>query len=123
MFLIVIGSLIAGFLNPLDPFRLFRVFVVVVVTAFALISLMFLLMVRVTDPCFPARCSRGAQHRALFPEQPSTRSRVPRLDAGHRGGGPAFTYAVHALKCLLLKNTGFGAIGSTFSCPSSRRSR
>jgi ABC-2 type transport system permease protein len=22
-----------------------------------------------------------------------------------------FTYAVHAFKCLLLKNTGFGAIG------------
>src|SRR5262249_46244498 len=53
MFLLVIGSFIAGIPNPLDPMRLIRLFTVVVVTAFALISLMFLLMVRVTDPLMP----------------------------------------------------------------------
>src|SRR5262249_32662209 len=53
MFLVVIGSLIAGVPDPFDPMRLIRLFVVVVVTAFALISLMFLLMVRVSDPLLP----------------------------------------------------------------------
>src|SRR5436853_454271 len=53
MFLIVIGSVIAGIPNPFDPLRLLRLFVVIVVTAFALISLMFLMMVRVSDPLTP----------------------------------------------------------------------
>src|SRR5438105_6077269 len=53
MFLMIIGSVIAGIPSPFDPFRLMRLFVVIVVTAFALISLMFLLMVRVTDPLLP----------------------------------------------------------------------
>jgi len=53
MFLMVVGSFIAGIPSPLDPLRLLRLFVVVVVTSFSLISLMFLLMVRVTDPLLP----------------------------------------------------------------------
>src|SRR5947209_4902054 len=53
MFLMIIGSLIAGIPNPFDIMRLIRLIVVIVVTAFALISLMFLLMVRVTDPLLP----------------------------------------------------------------------
>src|SRR6266540_727825 len=36
MFLVIIGSLIAGVPSPLDPLRLLRLFVVVVVTAFSL---------------------------------------------------------------------------------------
>src|SRR5207237_430248 len=47
MFLILVGSVIAGVPNPFEPLRLLRLFVVVVVTAVALISLMFLLLVRV----------------------------------------------------------------------------
>ena len=110
MFLIVIGSLIAGIPNPLDPFRLFRLFVVVVITAFALISLMFLLMVRVTDPLLP-RAMFGVLNTvlyfpsgAVYPQQgfPAWMQVIAAMDP--------FTYAVHALKCLLLKNTGFGAI-------------
>jgi len=46
----VIGSIIAGVPNPLDPMRLLRLVSVISITAFALISMMFLLMVRVTDP-------------------------------------------------------------------------
>ena len=87
MFLMVIGSFIAGIPNPLDPMRLFRLFVVVVVTSFALISLMFLLMVRVTDPLLPARDVRRAEHGALLPERRRVSAAgVPRLDAGDRGG-------------------------------------
>ena len=110
MFLIVIGSLIAGIPNPLDPLRLFRLFVVVVITAFALISLMFLLMVRVTDPLLP-RAMFGVLNTvlyfpsgAVYPQQgfPGWMQALAAADP--------FTYSVHALKCLLLKNTGFGAI-------------
>jgi ABC-2 type transport system permease protein len=111
MFLIVIGSFIAGIPNPLDPLRLLKVFVVVVTTAFALISLMFLLMVRVTDPLLP-RAMFGVLNTvlyfpsgAVYPQQgfPAWMQVIAVVDP--------FTYAVHALKCLLLKNTGFGAIG------------
>jgi ABC-2 type transport system permease protein len=111
MFLMVVGSFIAGIPNPLDPLRLFRLFVVVVVTAFALISLMFLLMVRVTDPLLP-RAMFGVLNTvlyfpsgAVYPQQgfPGWLQAIAVVDP--------FTYAVHAFKCLLLKNTGFEAIG------------
>src|SRR5678816_238885 len=65
MFLIIIGSLIAGIPNAFDPMRLLRLFVVVVVTAFALISLMFLLMVRVSDPMLP-RAVFGVLNTVLY---------------------------------------------------------
>jgi ABC-2 type transport system permease protein len=110
MFLILIGSLIAGIPNAFDPMRLLRLFVVVVVTAFALISLMFLLMVRVTDPLLP-RAVFGVLNTvlyfpsgAVYPQQgfPGWMQVIAVADP--------FTYAVHALKSLLLKNTGFAAI-------------
>ena len=61
----IIGSLIAGIPNPLDPLRLLRLFVVICVTAFALISMMFLLMVRVTDPLMP-RAMFGVLNTLLY---------------------------------------------------------
>src|SRR5215470_11199306 len=110
MFLCLIGSLIAGVPDPFDLFRLFRLFVVVVVTAFALISLMFLLMVRVSDPLLP-RAMFGVLNTvlyfpsgAVYPQQgfPGWMQVIAVSDP--------FTYAVHAFKSLLLKNTGFEAI-------------
>jgi ABC-2 type transport system permease protein len=110
MFLMVVGSFIAGIPNPLDPLRLLRLLVVVVVTSFALISLMFLLMVRVTDPLLP-RAMFGVLNTvlyfpsgAVYPQQgfPGWMQVIAVADP--------FTYAVHAFKSLLLKNTGFGAI-------------
>jgi ABC-type multidrug transport system permease subunit len=110
MVLMVIGSFIAGIPNPLDPVRLARLFVVVVVTAFALISLMFLLMVRVTDPLLP-RAIFGVLNTvlyfpsgAVYPQQgfPGWMRLIAVVDP--------FTYAVHAFKNLLLKNTGLGAV-------------
>ena len=110
MFLMIIGSLIAGIPNPFDPMRLLRLFVVIVVTAFALISLMFLLMVRVTDPLLP-RAVFGVLNTllyfpsgAVYPQQgfPGWMQVIAVADP--------FTYAVHAFKSLLLKNTGFEAI-------------
>jgi ABC-2 type transport system permease protein len=110
MFLLVIGSFIAGIPHPLDPLRLARLFLVVVVTSFALISLMFLLMVRVTDPLLP-RAVFGVLNTllyfpsgAVYPQQgfPAWMQVIAVADP--------FTYAVHAFKCLLLKNTGLDAI-------------
>src|SRR2546426_8407995 len=112
MFLILVGSVIAGVPNPFDPMRLVRLFVVVCVTSFALISLMFLLMVRVSDPLLP-RAVFGILNTvlyfpsgAVYPQQgfPGWMQVIAIADP--------FTYAVHAFKSLLLKNTGFAAIGA-----------
>jgi ABC-2 type transport system permease protein len=112
MFLMMIGSVIAGIPSPFDPMRLLRMFIVIVVTSFALISLMFLLMVRVSDPLVP-RAVFGVLNTllyfpsgAVYPQQgfPGWMQVIAVADP--------FTYAVHAFKCLLLKNTGFGAIAS-----------
>jgi ABC-2 type transport system permease protein len=109
--LMFIGSVIAGVPNPLDPVRALRVLVVIALTAFALISLMFLLMVRVTDPLMP-RAMFGLLNTvlyfpsgAVYPQQgfPAWMQAIAAVDP--------FTYAVHAFKSLMLKNTGFGAIG------------
>jgi ABC-2 type transport system permease protein len=108
--LMTIGSLIAGIPDPFAPMRLLRLFVVIVVTAFALISLMFLVMVRVNDPLVP-RAIFGVLNTvlyfpsgAVYPQQgfPAWMQVIAAADP--------FTYAVHALKSLLLKDTGFAAI-------------
>ena len=107
----LIGSLIAGIPNPLDPLRTLRVLCVIVMTSFALISMMFLLMVRVNDPLMP-RAIFGVLNTllyfpsgAVYPQQgfPAWMQAIAVVDP--------FTYAVHAFKSLLLKNTGFAAIG------------
>jgi ABC-2 type transport system permease protein len=108
--IMIIGSLIAGIPHPLDPLRLFRLTLVIVVTAFALISMMFLIMVRVSDPLMP-RAIFGILNTllyfpsgAVYPQQgfPGWMQAIAIVDP--------FTYAVHAFKSLLLKNTGFEAI-------------
>jgi len=108
--LMTLGALVAGIPNPFEPMRMFRVFVVIVTTSFCLISLMFLLMVRVTDPLMP-RAMFGVLNTvlyfpsgAVYPQQgfPGWMQAIAAVDP--------FTYAVHAFKSLLLKNTGFEAI-------------
>ncbi len=108
--LMTIGSLIAGVPNPFDPMRLLRLFVVINITALALVSMMFLIMVRVSDPLMP-RAIFGVLNTllyfpsgAVYPQQafPGWMKVIAVMDP--------FTYAVHAFKSLLLKNTGFGAI-------------
>jgi ABC-2 type transport system permease protein len=108
--IMLIGSVIAGVPNPFDPLRVMRLLVVIVVTAFALISMMFLLMVRVSDPLMP-RMIFGVLNTvlyfpsgAVYPRQgfPGWMQAIATVDP--------FTYAVHAFKSLLLKNTGMEAI-------------
>jgi len=110
IFITVIGSLIAGVPNPLDPMRMLRMFVVIAVTSFALVSLMFFLMARMNDPMLP-RAMFGVLNTvlyfpsgAVYPQQgfPAWMQVIAKVDP--------FTYAVHAFKSLLLKNTGWEAI-------------
>jgi len=109
-FITIIGSLIAGVPNPFDPMRTLRMFVVITVTAFALVSLMFFLMARMNDPMLP-RAMFGVLNTvlyfpsgAVYPQQgfPGWMQVIAKIDP--------FTYAVHAFKSLLLKNTGWEAI-------------
>jgi ABC-2 type transport system permease protein len=113
--LTTIGSIIAGIPNPLDPFRLAKLLVVIVAAALALISMMFLLMVRVSDPLVP-RATFGVLNTLLyFPSGavypingfPQWMKVISSVDP--------FTYAVHAFKELLLKNSGMGAIAFDLS--------
>jgi ABC-2 type transport system permease protein len=109
--LMLVGSVIAGIPDPFAPLRLLKLALVITVTALALVSLMFLLMVRVNDPLVP-RAIFGVLNTVLY---------FPSGAVYPQEGFPAwlraiavvdpFTYAVHALKSLLLKNTGIGAIG------------
>jgi ABC-2 type transport system permease protein len=105
-----VGSIVAGIPSPLDPMRLLRMFLVITVTSFALISMMFLIMVRINDPLMP-RAIFGVLNTllyfpsgAVYPQQgfPAWMRAIAVADP--------FTYAVHAFKSLLLKNTGFTAI-------------
>lgn len=116
--LMTLGSLIAGIANPFDPLRLLRLFVVIVVTSVSLMSMMFLIMVRMNDPLMP-RAMFGVLNTllyfpsgAVYPQQafPDWMRVIAAVDP--------FTYSVHALKCLLLKNTDFSAIlpDLTFLC-------
>jgi len=106
----IIGGLIAGIERLWDPVRLLYLALVIVVTALCMISFMFLLMVRVTDPLVP-RAIFGVLNTLLF---------FPSGAIYPTEGFPfwlrwisivdPFRYAVHALKNLLLKNTGFAGI-------------
>jgi len=108
--LMIVGSVIAGIPDPFAPLRLLRLLLVIIVTAFALISFMFLMMVRVNDPLVP-RATFGVLNTllyfpsgAVYPQQgfPQWMQAIAAVDP--------FTYAVHAFKSLLLKNTGLDAI-------------
>jgi len=105
-----IGGLIAGIERIWDPVRLVYLVIVLGVTALAMISFMFLLMVRVDNPLVP-RAIFGVLNTllyfpsgAIYPTEgfPVWLRWISVIDP--------FTYAVHALKNLLLKNTGIEGI-------------
>jgi ABC-2 type transport system permease protein len=108
----IIGGLIAGIEHLWDPVRLIYLGIVLGCTSLAMISFMFLVMVRVNDPLVP-RAIFGVLNTLLF---------FPSGAIYPIEGFPVwlrwisyvdpFTYAVHALKSLLLKNSGLTAIYS-----------
>ena len=105
-----LGSVIAGIPHPLDPVRLMKLLLLIVVTALALISMMFLFMVRVSDPLVPRAIFGVLNTLLFFPSGavypingfPNWMKVIAKVDP--------FTYAVHAFKALLLKNTPLVAI-------------
>jgi ABC-2 type transport system permease protein len=106
----IIGGLIAGISRLWDPVRLIYLAIVLTTTSVAMISFMFLLMVRVSDPLVP-RAMFGVLNTllyfpsgAIYPIEgfPVWLRWISYIDP--------FTYAVHALKALLLKDAGFHAI-------------
>lgn len=110
MCLVIIGGLIAGIERIWDPVRLIYLALVVLVASIAMISLMFLVMVRVDDPLVP-RAIFGVLNMLLFfpsgavyPTEafPSWLRWISVIDP--------FTYTVHALRNLTVKDTGFAGI-------------
>ena len=108
--LMIVGSLIAGVPNAFAPLKLLRLLAVIVATSVALVSMMFLLMVRMSNPLM-ARAMFGVLNTllyfpsgAVYPQEafPSWLRAMAVVDP--------FTYPVHALKSVLLKDTGFAAI-------------
>jgi ABC-2 type transport system permease protein len=110
MSLVIIGGLIAGIPRLWDPVRLFYLSIVVLIASIAMISLMFLVMVRVDDPLVP-RAIFGVLNMLLFfpsgavyPTEafPPWLRWISVIDP--------FTYTVHAVRNLTVKNTGFEGI-------------
>src|SRR5438874_5095233 len=108
--LTTVGSLIAGIPHPFEPARFARLLLAIVATSLALISMMFLLVVRITDPLVP-RAIFGVLNTLLFFPSGAIYpvSAFPRWMKAIAVVDP-FTYAVHAFKSLLLKDTGLVAI-------------
>jgi ABC-2 type transport system permease protein len=105
-----IGGLIAGIPRLWDPVRLFYLIIVVGIASLTMISFMFLVMVRVDDPLVP-RAVFGVLNTLLF---------FPSGAIYPTNGFPfwlrwisvidPFTYTVHALRNLLLRNSGIEGI-------------
>jgi ABC-2 type transport system permease protein len=108
----IIGGLIAGIDRLWDPVRLVYLELVLASTSLAMISFMFLVMVRVTDPLVP-RAIFGVLNTLLFFPSGAIYP-IEGFPVWLRGISyiDPFTYAVHALKALLLKNAGLAGIYS-----------
>jgi ABC-2 type transport system permease protein len=110
--LTVIGSLLAGLGVMFHPEAVLQLALLIVATSIAFNGMMFLLMVRVDDPLVP-RAMFGVLNTLLFfpsgaiyPIEafPKWLRAIAIVDP--------FTYAVHGLKAILVKDGGFAAIRS-----------
>jgi ABC-2 type transport system permease protein len=108
--LTVIGSLMAGLGIIFHPEALFNLFLLILGTSIAFNGMMFLMMVRVDDPLVP-RAMFGVLNTLLFfPSGAiSPVSAFPKWLQWIAFVDP-FTYAVHGLKSILLKDGGFVSI-------------
>jgi ABC-2 type transport system permease protein len=107
---LVLGAIVAGVPNFFEPVRLVELTMMVVLTSIALIGLMFFIMVRISDPLVP-RAIFGVLNTLLF---------FPSGAVYPIAGFPSwlrvmsqcdpFTYAVHGLRSLLLKDAGITAV-------------
>jgi ABC-2 type transport system permease protein len=110
--LTVIGSLLAGLGVIFHPAAVVQLALLIVATSIAFNGMMFLLMVRIDDPLVP-RAMFGVLNTLLFfpsgaiyPIEafPPWLRAIAIVDP--------FTYAVHGMQAILIKDGGFAAIGS-----------
>jgi ABC-2 type transport system permease protein len=108
--LTVIGSLMAGLGVIFHPIQDLELLCVIVVTSIAFNGMMFLMMVRVDDPLVP-RAMFGVLNTLLFFPSGAIYpiSAFPKWLRAIAVVDP-FTYAIHGLKAVLLKDGGFAAI-------------
>jgi ABC-2 type transport system permease protein len=108
--LTVIGSLMAGLGTIFHPVQDLELLCIILVTSIAFNGMMFLMMVRVDDPLVP-RAMFGVLNTLLFFPSgaiypitafPPWLRAIATVDP--------FTYAIHGLKAVLLKDGGFAAI-------------
>jgi ABC-2 type transport system permease protein len=108
--LTVIGSLTAGLGVIFNPMADLDLLLLIIATSIAFNGMMFLLMVRVDDPLVP-RAMFGVLNTLLF--YPSGAmypiAAFPKWLQAMAVVDP-FTYAIHGLKAILLKDGGFEAI-------------
>ena len=105
-----IGGLLAGIPRLWEPMRLFYLIVVLLVTSLTMISFMFLLMVRVSDPLVPRAIFGVLNTLLFFPSGAIYPTAGFPLWLRWISAVDPFTFAVDALKKLLLKDTGFAGI-------------
>jgi len=99
----------------LNLLRLAKLLLVIIAASLAFISMMFLMMVRISDPLVPRAIFGVLNTLLFFPSGaiypinafPPWMRVITAIDP--------FTYAVHAFKSLLLKNTGILAISGDLS--------
>ena len=106
----VIGSLLAGLGTAFHPATFLLLLLLILVTSLAFNTMMFLLMVRVEDPLVP-RAIFGILNTLLFFPSGSIYP-IKAFPGWLRAIAivDPFSYAVHALKALLLKEAGLTAI-------------
>jgi ABC-2 type transport system permease protein len=110
--LTVLGSLMAGLSSIFHPVVALELLLLIVSTSIAFNGMMFLMMVRVDDPLVP-RAMFGVLNTLLYFPSGAVYpiSSFPVWLRGIAVIDP-FTYAVHGLQSVLLKNAGFAAIAT-----------
>jgi ABC-2 type transport system permease protein len=110
--LTIIGSLMAGLGTIFHPVQCLQLLCVIIVTSIAFNGMMFLMMVRVDDPLVP-RAMFGVLNTLLFFPSGAIYpiTAFPRWLRAIAIVDP-FTYAIHGLKAVLLKEGGWVAIYS-----------
>lgn len=110
MSIVVIGGMIVGIPGLWDPVRLLYLCLVTLVASIAMISLMFVAMVRVDDPLVPRAVFGVLNMLLFFPSGAiSPIEGFPKWLRWMSVVDP-FTYTVHALRNLTVKNTGIDGI-------------
>lgn len=107
---LIVGAIIAQVPNFFLPLRLIELLFMVVLTSIALIGMMFLIMARISDPLVP-RAIFGVLNTLLYFPSGAV---YPIAGFPHwlrvMSECDPFTYAVHAFRTLLLKDSGISAV-------------